>query len=144
MTSYTAFKNAVLNFIRPKHVDTFEIHSPIRMKLLARLQLGFSHLNEHKFRHKVCDILNPLCKYKLKPETTSHFLLHCHLFLVERTPLHNDIKEVEERIISNNTSNSDQILLYGNETCNHDKNKKILLSTIKLCIDSKRFDMLLL
>ena len=29
MTSYNTFKNALLSFIRPKHVDTFGIHNPI-------------------------------------------------------------------------------------------------------------------
>ena len=74
MTSYTAFKNALLSFIRPKHVDIFGIiHNPIGMQQLTRLRLGFSHLNEHKFRHNFRDFLNPPCKCKLEPETTSHF-----------------------------------------------------------------------
>ena len=136
MTSYTAFE--------PNHVDTFGIHNPIGMQLLTRIRLGFSHLNEHKFRHNFRDFLNTLYERKLEPETTSHFLLRCHLFQVERTNLLNDIKEIDERIISDNTSNLYQILLYGNENYNHDTNKKILLSTIKFCIDSKRFDMSLL
>ena len=85
MTSYTAFKNALLTFIRPKHVDTFGIHNPIGMQLLTRLRLGFSHLNEHKFRHNFREFLNPLCKCKFEPETRSHFLLRCHLLQVERT-----------------------------------------------------------
>ena len=46
--------------------------------------------------------------------------------------------------MSDNTSILDQILLYGNENYNHDRNKKILLFTIKFCLDSKRFDMPLL
>ena len=56
----------------------------------------------------------------------------------------NDIKEIDERIIQENTSILDQILLYRNENYNHDTHKKILLPTTKLCIDSKRFDMPLL
>ena len=80
MTSYTAFKNALLSFIRPKHVDTFGIHNPIGLQLLTRLRLGFSHLNEHKFRHNFRDFLNPLCECNLEPKTASHFLLRCHLF----------------------------------------------------------------
>ena len=136
MTSYTAFENALLSFIRPNHVDTFGIHNPIGMQLLTRLRLGFSHLNEHKFRHNFRDFLNPLYQRKLEPETTSHFLLRCHLFQVERTNLLNDIKEIDERIISGNTSNLDQILLNGNENYNHDTSKNIFLSTIKFCIDS--------
>ena len=137
-------QNALLSFIRPKHVDTFGIHNPIVMQLLTRLWLGFSHLNEHKFRHNFSNFLNPQCECNLEPEATSHFLLRCDLFQVERTALLNDIKEIDERIISDNTSILDQILLYGNENYNHDTNKKILLSTIKFCIDSKRFDMPLL
>ena len=80
MTSYTAFKNALSSFIRPKHVDTFGIHNPIGLQLLTRLRLGFSHLNEHKFRHNFRDFLNPLCECNLEPKTASHFLLRCHLF----------------------------------------------------------------
>ena len=114
------------------------------MQLLTRLRLGFSQLNEHKFRHNFCDFLNPLCECKLEPETTSHFLLCCHLLQVDRATLLNDIKEVDERITSDNMSNLNQILLYRNENYNHDTNKKILLSTMKICIDSKRFDMPLL
>ena len=107
MTSYTAFKNALLSFIRPKHVDTFGIHNPIGMQLLTRLRLGFSHLNEHRFRHNFHHFLNPLREYKLEREVTFHFLLRCHLLQVERTTLLNDIKEVDEHIISDNTSNLD-------------------------------------
>ena len=138
MTSYTAFENALLGFIRPKHVDTFGIHNPIGLQLLTRLRLGFSHLNEHKFRHNFRDFFNPLCDCKFEPETTSHFLLRCHLFQVERTTLLSEIKGIDERIISDNASVLDQILLYGNESYIHDTNKKIFLSTIKFCIDSKR------
>ena len=143
MTSYTAFKNALLSFIRPKHLDTFGIHNLIGMQMLTRLRLGFSHLNEHKFRHNFRDFLNPLCECKLEPETFD-FFLRCHLFQIERITLLNDITEADEHSISDNTSNLDQILLYGNENYNHNRNKKILSSTIKFCIDNKRFDMPLL
>ena len=133
MASYTAFKNALLSFIGPKHGDTFAIHNPIEIQLLSRLRLGFSRLNEHKFWHNFRDFLNPLCECKLKPESTFHFLLRCHLFQVEGTTVLNDIKKIDKRIISGNTSILDQILLYVNENYNHDINKK----TIKFCVDSK-------
>ena len=98
--------------------------------------MALSHINEHKFRQNVCDFLNPLCKCKLELETTSYFLRHCHLFQVERTTVFNDIKKINERIKNDNRSILDQILLNENENYNHDTNKKILLSTIKLCIYS--------
>ena len=89
-------------------------------------------------------IISKIQEYYIHLFQTNHLFLCCHLFQVERTTLINDIKEVDEHIISENTSDLDQILLYGNENYNHDTNKKILLSTIKVCIDSKRFDMSLL
>ena len=66
------------------------------------------------------------------------------LYQLERTTFLNEIKEMYERIISDNMSILDQILLYGNENYNHDTNKKVLLSTIKFFINSKRLDMPLL
>ena len=108
MPSYAAFKNALLSFIRPKHVDTFGIHNPNGKEMLTRLRLGFSHLNQHKFRHNFRDFLNPLCECKLEPEATSHFLLRCHLFQVERTTFLNDIKEIDGHIITDNASILDQ------------------------------------
>ena len=93
MMSYTAFKNALLSFIRPKHVDEFVIHNPIGLQLLMRLRLRFSHLNERNARHNFRDFLNALCKCKLEAETTSHFLLRCHLFQVFQLSL-NTLKKL--------------------------------------------------
>ena len=44
------FKVTILNFIRPKGNSVFDIHDTNGIKLLSRLRLNFSHLNEHKFR----------------------------------------------------------------------------------------------
>ena len=43
--------------------------------------------------------INPLCAHNLAPETTSHYLLGCHLFQTERRFLLTDIKEIDELII---------------------------------------------
>ena len=45
------FKKNLLNFIRPCANSIFNIHNPYGIKLLTRLQLGLSHLRDHKFRH---------------------------------------------------------------------------------------------
>ena len=59
----------------------------------------------------------------------------------ERRTLLNDIKEINEHIITDNKHHLDQILLYGNRRYRYDTNRIILLSTIKFCIDSERFDL---
>ena len=59
--SINKFKVAILNFIRPKANSVFDIHDTNGIKLLSRLRLNFSHLNEHKFRHNFNDRVDPMC-----------------------------------------------------------------------------------
>ena len=98
ITSHNTFKSSLLSFIRPLHCDTFGIHNPIGLQLLTRLRTGLSHLNEHKFKHNFRDFLNPLRACNLGPETTSHYLLRCHLSQTEWRTLFNDIKEIDKNI----------------------------------------------
>ena len=49
--SIAIFKSRLLLFIRPVPSNLYNIFDPIGLKLLTRLRLGFSHLNEHRFRH---------------------------------------------------------------------------------------------
>ena len=71
------FKKALLEFIRPSAAHVFDVIDHSGLKLLTRLRLKLSHLNEHKFQHNFHDTLNPLCTCSLEPETNNHFLLHC-------------------------------------------------------------------
>ena len=57
--SINIFKKLIL--IKKKENSIFSICDPLGVKLLTRLRLNFSHLNEHKFRHGFNDTLNPLC-----------------------------------------------------------------------------------
>ena len=47
--SYSAFRKALLDFIRPTANSTFGTNVS-GLKLLTRLRVGFSHLREHKFK----------------------------------------------------------------------------------------------
>ena len=53
--SYSLFRKKILDLIRPKCNDTYGIHNPTGLKLLTRLRLGLSHLNDHKFNHNFKD-----------------------------------------------------------------------------------------
>ena len=72
------FKQKLLPFILPLENSIFNISDPEGLKLPTRLCLGFSHLNEHRFRNNFQECLNPLCTCHLKTENTSYYLLHCH------------------------------------------------------------------
>ena len=47
INSINTFKTSILNFVRPRENSVFEVHDVISVKLLTRLRLDFSHLNEH-------------------------------------------------------------------------------------------------
>ena len=51
INSINMFKSSILNFVRRRENLVFAIHDINGLKLLTRLRLDFSHLNEHKFRH---------------------------------------------------------------------------------------------
>ena len=63
------FKVTIFNFITPKGNSVFDIHDTDGIKLLSRLKLNFSHLNERKFRHNFNGTLDPMCACGCEPET---------------------------------------------------------------------------
>ena len=78
--SITFFKNHLLKEIRPDPHRLYNICKPIDLKLVTRLRLGLSHLNEHRFNHNFESCVNPLCTCSLEAEKVSHFFLHCHYY----------------------------------------------------------------
>ena len=98
--SLSIFKKSLLNFIGPCANSIFNIHNPNKIKLLIRLRLGLSHLCDHKFRHCFQDNLNPLCDCGNNTETITHFFLHCPSFHIRRQTLLNNIKNINEQILS--------------------------------------------
>ena len=89
--STVQFKTKILSFIRPKENSIFKIHDITGTKLLNRLSLHFSNLNEHKFRHNFRAAIDPMCSCGLEPEATLHYLLSCNLYPDLRIELLNDI-----------------------------------------------------
>ena len=55
LISHAMFCKKLLAFIRPLRNDTYGIYDPLRVRLLDRLRLGFSHLRKAKFRHNFAD-----------------------------------------------------------------------------------------
>ena len=71
--SINIFKKSIVS--EKKESSLFCIYDPLGVKLLTRLRPQFSHLNKHKFRHGFSDIINPMCAFGTKTETTEHFLV---------------------------------------------------------------------
>ena len=101
------------------------------MKFLTRLRLGFSHLNERRFRQNFQDCLNPLCSCTLEIEETSHYLLHCHDFSQHCVDLMNSVKSVFDNFKSMADIVKKDLLLFGDSQFDENKDKVILEPTIR-------------
>ena len=137
--SIAIFKSRLLSLIRPFQSNVYNIFDPIGLKLLTRLRLGFSHLNEHKFRHDFQECLNPLCLCNFEIENTTHYLLHCQYFSEHRINLINSVNSVFDNFESFSDNNKRDILLYGDRRFDTNKNKIILESTITYIKNTDRF-----
>ena len=136
---YSVFRNYLLNEIRPKPSPLYNIHNPSGIKLLTRLRLGLSHLNEHKFNHNFDDCVNPFCTCSLEPESTSHFFLHCHHYNTIRSILFEDLNSVDKNLFKLSDNELTLILLYGSTKHSLMNNHILLNSSIKYIENSKHF-----
>ena len=140
----SSFKKALLGFIRPIPAATYNINDSVGLKLLTRLRVNLSHLNEHKFRHNFQDTLNPLCSCSLEPESIKHYLLHCHFYNVHRKTLLDSLYDIDESISNLSEANLIMLLLYGNSNLySTSLNTKIINCTICYIKTSERFDIAL-
>ena len=110
--SITVFKKHLLKAIQPDPYPVYNIWKPIGLKLLTRLRLCLSHLNEHRFNQKFEPCVNPLCTCSLEAETTSHFFLCCHYYPMRLT-LFNELYEIDMNLPSLCEDKFLNIILYG-------------------------------
>ena len=142
--TYVGFRKKLLSFIKPTENKTFSIYDPFRIKLLNRLRVGFSHLNEHKFRHNFADTLNPLCSCSLETETTAHFFLRCRNYTDVRLTLMKELYRIDNSITSRQPNELLRIILYGDCKFKDNVNKQILIATIQFIKNSNRFNQSLI
>ena len=121
--------------IRNSHMPIFHCRTDC-----SRLRLGFSHLNEHRFRHNFENCINPLCSCSFVTEDTLHYLLHCHHFSQYLFDLVNSVKSVVDNFESLSGNDKKDILLYGDWRLDDNKNIFILEATLNYF---KKFWMIL-
>ena len=89
------FQNALIKIGWPIPKPVYNVHNPVGFKLLTKLRLGLSHLNQHKFNHNFQDCLNPLCSCSLEVNSVSHFFLHCHYCSNIRSTFLNELQSID-------------------------------------------------
>ena len=125
IVSENKFREIILSFIRSKENSDFAIHESKSLKLLTRLRLNFSHLNEHKFGHGFRDPVDPMCRYGLEKETSLDFLLHCKRYSTIRAELLDDISAAASSLTNDPDEKLLNILLYGSEYFSVRRNQSI-------------------
>ena len=124
-----------------KETPLFSVYDPLGVKLLTRLRLEFSHLNEHKFRHGFKDTLSPLCTCGAEVETTEHFLLYSQLYSTHGSELFNKIMKVDQQFFNLTAKDQVLVLLYGSQRNNSENsNQSIINFVIKYLKSTGRFD----
>ena len=103
----------ILKIIRPVSNPVYSIQNCIGLKLLTRLRLGLSHLNEHRFNHNFQNCINPLCTCSLEVESTAHFFLHCHQYHIIRAKLLHSLEVIDSNLLK---LSEDTAVMAGNGT----------------------------
>ena len=134
------FKKRLLEFIRPLPNSIFDIYNPYGIKLLTRLRLGLSHLNEHKFKHRFNYTINRICICGGDIESINHFFIHCTEYCEARQTFFDNIQSIDKMLLSQNEPSLTHLLLYGNPKRNSYVNALILKSAIKFILSSGRFN----
>ena len=138
--SINQFKLMLKIFLSLNQRWLFSIHDPVGVKLLTRLRLQFSHLNEHKFRHNFKDCVSPMSGCGVETETTSHFFLRFQFFANERQKLRDDVYLLDASIKHLNEESLIDVPLHGSDRFNDSKHKQILLHSICYIQTTKRFE----
>ena len=113
-------------------LPVYNICKPIGLKLLTRLRLGLSHLNEHRFVN-----LCVLVAWRQKQPLI--FFLHSHYYHPVRLTLFNELCEIDMTLPNLSEEKFLNIILYGSSLFSDSQNQSLLNSTIKYITDSNRF-----
>ncbi len=137
-TSIGLFKSQLLKIIRPERKPTYNLYDIEGIRILTKLRLRFSALNEHKFRHNF-ESLTPLCSCGTNNEDNEHFFLHCHQFAMMWRGLFYQLFKILGLSLDLDDKPLCDLLLFGDSHYNVITNRMILEATISFIKNTKRF-----
>ena len=140
ISTYPVLRNHLLKIIQPVSNPVYNIQNYIGLKLLTRLRLGVSHLNEHRFNHNFQICINPLCNCSLEVESTVHFFLHCYHYHNIRAKLLNSLEVIDTNLLELSEEQLTKVLLYGFSQLDQNQNRNILNFSMVYIVESKRFE----
>ena len=105
-------------------IDCYQYHS-----------MPFGHNRCHNF----IDTPSGTCQCNKGIEDTSHLLLSCPSYAVQRVTLVTSVKEILLKVNLIHLKDHSNLYLYGDPSINYSDNKNIILATIKYIKDTQRF-----
>ena len=133
------FKSMLKHFLNLKQKSLFVTQDPAGVKLLSRLRLKFSRLNEHKFCHNFKDALSPMRDCGSETETTDHFFLHCPLFAIKRQNILNYLLQTNPSLGNLKDELLLDIILHCSDKYKDTVNKEILHHIINFIKNTNHF-----
>ena len=130
-----SFRNCIFKIGRSSPNPCYNTFNPMDLKLLARLRLGLSHLNKHKFDRKFANCFDPKCSCSLSNEDTVHFSALRFLYWLKKA-------RFKWNIFSWRIHHTFfwyklvEVLLYGKRSVSSMKNSKTLNSLIVYILKS--------
>ena len=124
--SHPISEKSLLNIIQPCANGIFNIHNLHGIKFLTRLSLSFTHLRNHKFRHWFQNTQIHYVTVVIIPKQYRNFFSTAQVFYTPRQTLLNNIRTINEQILSHGEDQLIQTFLYGNPSCNLTVNRLIL------------------
>ena len=137
--SLDLLKNDIISLIRPESKSFFNIHDPTVLRYLFQLRLRLSPLKGHIHCHNFIDTPSGTCQRNKGIEDTSHFLLSCPSYTVQRVTLVTSVKEILLKVNLIHLEDHSNLYLYGDPSINYSDHKNIILATIKYIKDAQRF-----
>ena len=117
------FRNALIKIGRPIPKPIYNVHNPVGLKLLTRLRLGLSHLNQHKFSHNFQDCLNT----------------QTYVYSNIRSTLLNELQSIDINLLNQDNDIVVEVLLYGSTKFDNNQNFRLLSFSIDYILKSDRF-----
>ena len=137
---FEVFKKRVLSIIRLMASSIYNIYNFFGVKYLTRLRIRFSHLKEHKVKHKFQDSIDLMCSCSSVIQTAIDFFLHCTNFSSQRQTLFDKIAAIDASILTENEDNVVNTLLFGKPNSQNTFNKAMPKGSIKFIVSVERFN----
>ena len=140
MQNIVDFKLSMKKKFKPEKYKHFARGSKIGNKLLTRIRVGRSDLNQHKFTIGLTD--SPECLCHFRSESPEHFFLDCFLYLPERQILFGLIEHYVPHFKNLTKRKKLEIILSGVNIDNENflsTNTTIMRATQNFILHTKRF-----